>query len=515
MRISRLIPTLLVALTAAVLAAGCGSLLSVGTNVSCVIDNAGTPYCFGDNAAGQAGHAAGTTPVAAGPVVLPKGQRAADIAVGLGDPGGNASVCALISRSGVSGASLRCWGADDHGQLGRGSAGAAAAAPIPVELPGIAVSEVGVGAWSTCAIGEFASGGTAQSTSVYCWGDNTYGQLGRSAAGISGPMAVPGTSSFRAKAGDSTTPSLLAVGGFHACAGIATELRCWGHGTSGELGNGASVDSTAPVTVKLPRQIGTVNAITAGVAFTCALANDRTGSKTQRVWCWGANGSGQLGNGSTAASAVPVKAPLGEDAAPASSVSAGGSHACAIAEDSTVWCWGANDHGQLGNGSTTASSTSVQVSGLKATTISAGGDQTCASTTTGHLVCWGGNAHGQLGNVASGDQLVPSDLTGIAGLTSPKARTVQVKGTASVGRTLSVATMPWANAVTYSYQWEQRGADGQWASIEGASTRSRLKLSSALAGQLIRVTVTGTNVWTETGIASSASGTSRGVRIAG
>ena len=462
MRISRLIPTLLVALAAAVLAAGCGSLLSVGTNVSCVIDNAGTPYCFGANAAGQAGHAAGTTPVAAGPVALPKGQRAADIAVGLGDPGGNASVCALISRSGVSGASLRCWGADDHGQLGRGTAGAAAAAPLPVELPGIAVSEVGVGAWSTCAIGEFASGGTAQSTSVYCWGDNTYGQLGRSAAGISGPMAVPGTSSFRAEAGDSTTPSLLAVGGFHACAGIATELRCWGHGTSGELGNGASVDSTAPVTVKLPRQIGTVNAITAGVAFTCALANDRTGSKTQRVWCWGANGSGQLGNGST-----------------------------------------------------TASSTSVQVSGLKATTISAGGDQTCASTTTGHLVCWGGNAQGQLGNVASGDQLVPSDLTGIAGLTSPKARTVQVKGTASVGRTLSVATKPWANAVTYSYQWEQRGADGQWASIEGASTRSRLKVSSALAGQLIRVTVTGTNVWTETGIASSASGTSRGVRIAG
>lgn len=483
----------------ALVAAGCGNLLGAGQNLTCVVMPDGAPNCFGNNADGQAGHSAGTSPAAPGAVKLPKGYGVAEIAVGKGDPDGDAAVCAATVKTRDANV-VRCWGDDDHGQLGRGTAGAPSATPVAVDLGGGSSDTVGVGAFSACALTD----------AVYCWGDNTHGQLGTATPGIRGPAPVPGTSKYRSSDGQTSTPVLLAVGELHVCAGIASAITCWGQGTSGQLGNGASADSPTPVKLRLPAKGDTVGVISAGGGFTCATISsaDLGGSG---AWCWGANESGQLGTGTTTASNVPVRVALPEDAS-ASQISAGHAHACAVDGEGAVWCWGANGQGQLGDGTTTASATPVRVPGVKATLVAAGADHTCASTTKGRLRCWGGNALGQLGVAAGGPQPSPVTVPGIDGLRSPVKRPARITGRAAVGSVLTATTAAWPYAASYGYQWERRTADG-WESITGGDAQ-RLKVRAALAGETIRVVISGRNAWTESAVAETASATSAPVTIA-
>jgi len=350
----------LVAIAAcALVAAGCGNLVAAGQNLTCVVLPDGAPDCFGNNADGQAGHSAGTSPAAPGAVQLPKGYGVADIDAGMGDPDGDATVCAATAKTGGTNV-VRCWGDDDHGQLGRGTAGAPSAKPVAVDLGGGSSDTVGVGAFSACALTD----------AVYCWGDNTHGQLGAATPGIKGPAPVPGTSKYRSSDGQDSTPVMLAVGELHVCAGIASSITCWGQGTSGQLGNGASADSATPVKLRLPAKGDTVGVISAGGGFTCATISpaDLGGDAD---WCWGANEAGQLGNGTTAASNVPVRVALPEGTDP-NRLSVGHAHACTVDSAGAVWCWGANGQGQLGNGTTAASATPVRVPGVKATLVAAG-----------------------------------------------------------------------------------------------------------------------------------------------
>ena len=216
--------------------------------------------------------------------------------------------------------------------------------------------------------------------------------------GSSGPVSVP---PFTA----------LAAGGLHACALTADgAVWCWAYGAYGQLGNGSIAAAyDAPVEV---HGLPPVASISAGGNSTCAL--DRSG----KVWCWGENGRGQLGVGTTLGSATPVQVHgLG---LAATAISVGYDHACAILSDASAMCWGANASGQLGDGTeierlVPAPVTAIASSGGPIATISAGNLHTCATTADGTAWCWGSNLRGELGDGTTTGSLPGVRVAGIGG----------------------------------------------------------------------------------------------------
>jgi alpha-tubulin suppressor-like RCC1 family protein len=200
------------------------------------------------------------------------------------------------------------------------------------------------------------------------------------------------------------TSATLAAGGNHSCVVIANgEVRCWGRNGSGQLGNVANAaDSAQPLTTTL---FGTATVVVSGGESSCAL---RTDGVTQ---CWGSNAEGQLGNGTTTQSTAPVTA----TGVAATTLAGGFHHFCALLATGGVSCWGANNAGQLGNGTTTGATSAVNVTGIStAVAIAAGGNHSCAVLASGGVKCWGDDAAGQLGNGAGGASTTPVDVTGIS-----------------------------------------------------------------------------------------------------
>jgi alpha-tubulin suppressor-like RCC1 family protein len=153
-----------------------------------------------------------------------------------------------------------------------------------------------------------------------------------------------------------------------------------------------------------------VASISAGARHSCALKTDGT------VWCWGGNHFGQLGDGSWLDKVTPVQVTGLTDVA---SISAGVFSTCAVKTDSTVWCWGKNDFGQLGDGAQENQNTPGQVgSFLDAAFVATGRDHTCAMKTDGAVWCWGRNEDGQLGDGTWIDKLDPVQVTGLSDIAS-------------------------------------------------------------------------------------------------
>ena len=235
----------------------------------------------------------------------------------------------------------------------------------------------------------------------------------------------------------------IATGGEHSCAvHEGSTVSCWGNNWYGQLGNGQNgenAESSVPVGVAV---ITDAIAVTAGWNYSCALHQDGT------VSCWGGNWYGQLGNGqsrqstdhwldNSSDSLVPVKV-LG--IANATAIASTSKHSCALRESGTISCWGNNGSGQLGNrksrddGAASRSSVPVEVAGITdATAIAAGQDHSCTVHRSGTVSCWGNNYDGQLGNGQSQDyenrrveyrygpySWVP---TGVAGITDATAVT--------------------------------------------------------------------------------------------
>jgi alpha-tubulin suppressor-like RCC1 family protein len=208
-----------------------------------------------------------------------------------------------------------------------------------------------------------------------------------------------------AQAATNVTATTVSVGFLHACALTSDGyVQCWGDNSYGELGNGTNTGSSTPVVVS---GISAATAISSGTYHNCAV--DAGAAK-----CWGWNSSGQLGDGTTTNRSTPVT--VSGLSSGVSAVSAGGFFSCALMSTGTVKCWGTNVEGQLGNGTTTASLTPVDVTGLSGVVSIASGElHTCALTSGGAVLCWGYNFTGALGNGTNTDSYVP---TGVSGLSS-------------------------------------------------------------------------------------------------
>jgi alpha-tubulin suppressor-like RCC1 family protein len=335
------------------------------------------------------------------------------------------------------GGGAKCWGVNDRGQLGNGRN---INSPVPVGVVGLETGVLAVAAGQNHACALTGAG------AVTCWGANDHGQLGNDMVGDSNvPGVVVGLTGIVA----------VASGADFSCAldGNGIRVRCWGDGQLGQLGNGSSSDSRAPVLVS--GLDPSVTTIASGYGHTCAVLSGG-GMK-----CWGFNSNGQLGNNSTSNSLVPVDVPgfkgvslgfggttscsvadtgaaycwggnslgqLGDgnetDAhmptavagitSGASAIFVGGSHSCAVVSGA-VKCWGWNDQGQLGDGTMTRSDVPVNVKGLASGAVSgaAGAEHTCVVTTSGGIKCWGENYDGQLGDGQRANSLVPVDVVGL------------------------------------------------------------------------------------------------------
>ncbi|MFA5249646.1 MAG: FISUMP domain-containing protein [Candidatus Paceibacterota bacterium] len=241
------------------------------------------------------------------------------------------------------------------------------------------------------------------SGSVYCSGYNHYGQLGNGATSEEGyiPVRVKGEGG----AGYLTGVSEVGTGWNHSCA-LKSDgtVWCWGQNLSAQLGDGTTINKSVPVQVLGAGGIGKltgVSQLSVGDNHNCAIKNDNT------IWCWGYNWRGQLGDNTTTQRTSPVQV-LGAGGigklTGVSQASLGDNHSCAVKTDGTVWCWGYNNAGVLGTGDTTSSRVPIQVLGeggvgklTGISQVSAGESNTCAVKPDGTVYCWGWNYSGQLG----------------------------------------------------------------------------------------------------------------------
>jgi alpha-tubulin suppressor-like RCC1 family protein len=233
-----------------------------------------------------------------------------------------------------------------------------------------------------------------------CWGGNTWGNLGNGTTDSSS-VAVQVT-------GLSSGVTSISASDTHACALTTSgQVLCWGQGFFGELGNGAQTDVPVPIPGEVVGLPPGILAVAAGGQHTCALTAERT------VLCWGKNGFGELGNGTTVDSLVPV-AVLGL-APGVLSLSAGANGTCAITASGALRCWGLNYAGVIGSDANSKSAVAVDSTGLSSGIIevSVGQFHACALSATGKVLCWGLNGTGQLGSPLVSESAQPLEVAGL------------------------------------------------------------------------------------------------------
>jgi cysteine-rich repeat protein len=353
--------------------------VSAGADHTCAVLDTGGLKCWGGNGYGELGiEGFANQPV---PVDVP-GLESGVVAVSAGVM----HSCALLDTGG-----LRCWGANDSGQVGDGTESARSA---PVDVAGLSsgVAAVSAGSGSVCAVLE-----TGQ---VRCWGENYDGQLGHDSSLFESPLPVD----VRDLPAGAVSVS---VNWGQACAVLDTgEIACWGNNEYGQLGLGWPEQRTVPT--RIPGFTSEASAISAGGYHTCAVSN------AGGAWCWGADFDGQTGMGIPSTRQPPMRV-IGLSSGVAG-ICSGEDFACALLEDASVSCWGYNEDGQLGNGTTDMGVSPVGVSGLSsgATAVSCGSFHACAVLETGGVRCWGWNDYGQLGDGTLEDRLAPVDVAGLA-----------------------------------------------------------------------------------------------------
>ncbi len=352
---------------------------------------AGTPYCWGINY-NQIVNGGATNITGAVSLKDASNNPLTNVQVVVH---GNNFVCLVQNNT------LHCAGINNLGQLGDGTLDDRwTIAPVTYAAqPLLNAKSIVSGRAHSCAI---------VTKQVYCWGDNTFGQLGN---GTNGNYY---TGAVRTMI-DATTPltnvTAISAGNNHTCAISQKQAYCWGANLYGQVGNHATAISepyATPVVNLIDAPLTNVTAIAAGGLHSCAVNN---GS----VVCWGYNAFGQLGNNTTIDSSTAFLISSSALFTRPKTLTAGTYHTC-IQLRAEAKCWGKNDVGQVGTGGTTNQPTAVSVmtqSGAALTTIKslvAGGNQTCALISTG-VTCWGDNSYGQLGlDNADTPQLVPTAM---------------------------------------------------------------------------------------------------------
>ena len=294
---------------------------------------------------------------------------------------------------------LRCWGLGSTGQLASGNTGNQFS-------PYLSTSYYSEHPWTQLALGDRHSCGLDGNGYLYCWGTSDSYQNGYDTSQRDYPYQHSWQSSEIY--GDSMIS--LSAGGDSTCS-IREDftLWCWGRNNEGQLGHGTYSQGTSPARVNLPSDT-TPLAVSVGGLHTCAL--DNLGA----VYCWGSNNQGQLGLGNNTQSNVPIQVTL-PSSTRAVALSSGDAHTCAILDDASISCWGYNNNGQVGDGTTDSrqSPTSVILSGQNdPIMIDAGFSSTCALFDDGSIQCWGGNNYGQLGIGSNIDSASPQSVTSMS-----------------------------------------------------------------------------------------------------
>jgi alpha-tubulin suppressor-like RCC1 family protein len=340
------------------------TVIAAGFSHTCAIGAAGVAYCWGSNASGQLGN--DTTSQSALPLVVPGGHTFSTIAAGY------AHTCAL-----TPGGTAYCWGANANGQLGIGSEGASVSTPTAV-TGGLTFTMLSAGYVHTC--------GLTAAGAAYCWGADESGELGDGTAGTdqTAPTAVAGGLTF----------ATISAGAVYTC-GVTTAGAgyCWGSNGYGVLGDGTTTDRYTPVAVAGGL---TLTTISAGVYHTCGLTTSGV------AYCWGNAANGQLGTGlNSLSSSMPLVVAGGLTF---STIATGELSTCAVTPTGAVYCWGAGTFGDLASASTASANQPQMAAGTQTlSTLTAGlSFHTCGLSTDGGAYCWGYNDSGELGDAYSG-----------------------------------------------------------------------------------------------------------------
>ncbi len=343
--------------------------VTVGFAHSCARGEDSTIWCWGSGSRGRTGH--GDTEMRTEPEKVGSDSDWSMISAG------RTHTCALRHDG-----TLWCWGEGDQGRLGTGNE-SNQTSPKQVQSNSD---------WSYISSGSYHSCGLREDGTLWCWGGNEYEQRGYGGAdGVMLPQQVGSDSDW-----DAVSASFA-----HTCAIRQNNtLWCWGGGNEyGQLGMGDHA------TRSTPSQVGSDSDwayISSGRRHTCATRTDGT------LWCWGSNGNGQLGQGSSSSSEYLTPTQV-ESHSDWESVVAFNYHTCGIRQGGTLWCWGWNDFGQTGQGNTEDwySPQQVDESYPWKSTATGSTSHSCAIQQTGTLWCWGRGDQGRLGLGDEEDKHMP------------------------------------------------------------------------------------------------------------
>jgi alpha-tubulin suppressor-like RCC1 family protein len=375
--------------------------IGVGNNVVCAVLSTGKVRCWGANEQGQVGGGDVSPPKHSPTEVFGlNGAESIDC--------GTATCCARTQSGGV-----QCWGWNDQGALGADvdpitMGNRATPGPVilelkaPVEMDG--VDALAVGGLHACVL---------RSGSVACWGWNQAGQGGQTAGSPPGLFRATETAVVSDATHIATAKCFLAE---HTCAiTLDGTASCWGYDDAGQLGDG--VAGGARGTASSVAGLTGVTALAAGSKHTCAIAD--VGAGGRGVFCWGLNDFGQAGPAPSMPAGGPPPLQLTPTLIPglanATALAAGQSHTCALLSNQEARCWGATNFGQLGGGliddvphpdPVEVTTGKLPLTGI--IQLSAGYANTCAVTIDGQAFCWGANDIGQLGQgITGGPESLP------------------------------------------------------------------------------------------------------------
>ena len=402
--------------------------ISAGQSHTCAITTTGGAKCWGYNSTGQLGD--GTTTQRTSPADV-SGLTSGAMSISAGSD----YTCAVTITGGA-----KCWGNNVNGRLGDGTV---IQKNSPVDVSGLTsgVSSISTGNNHTCAV---VSGGAK------CWGYNNYRQLGDgTTTQRTSPVDVIGFTSGVASVvtGGNNFSCLLTTSG---------EAKCWGYNSNSQIGIGNTTNQTSPVDVDGPKNIVSISA-SSNEGHVCSVSADKTvrcwgynanreigdgitgptrpspsvivnpvanishevmqprlyqGEKhsclsySDKIFCWGDNSFGQLGNGTTLSSSSAVDISAFLESEYVKDMVLGDDHSCFLSYFGDIKCFGRNDRGQFGNGTTLDSLTPVRAPAANAVKLAGGKSYVCASSSEG-TYCWGANEFGQLGDGSNADSLSP------------------------------------------------------------------------------------------------------------